>query len=79
MRISRSGGAPVKQAVIAASAISLLYPQDGIDGYPRERFLSELIDEAEADIRGALQAGGSERANRFHRRTPSVLRLKFVG
>jgi len=24
---------PVKQAVIAASAISLLYPQDGIEGY----------------------------------------------
>jgi 5-methyltetrahydropteroyltriglutamate--homocysteine methyltransferase len=48
---------PVKQAVIAASAISLLYPQDGIEGYPRERFLAELIDEAEADIRGALQAG----------------------
>jgi 5-methyltetrahydropteroyltriglutamate--homocysteine methyltransferase len=48
---------PVKQAVIAASAISLLYPQDGIAGYPRERFLSELIDEAEADIRGALEAG----------------------
>ena len=25
---------PVKQAVISASALSLLYPQDGIDGYP---------------------------------------------
>jgi 5-methyltetrahydropteroyltriglutamate--homocysteine methyltransferase len=48
---------PVKQAVIAASVISLLYPQDGIEGYPRERFLSDLVDEAEADIRGALQAG----------------------
>jgi 5-methyltetrahydropteroyltriglutamate--homocysteine methyltransferase len=48
---------PVKQAVIAASAISLVYPPDGIEGYPRERFLSDLVDEAEADIRGALRAG----------------------
>jgi len=29
---------PVKQAVIAASALSLLYPEDGITGYPRKRF-----------------------------------------
>lgn len=27
---------PVKQAVISASALSLLYPEDGIDGYPRD-------------------------------------------
>jgi 5-methyltetrahydropteroyltriglutamate--homocysteine methyltransferase len=27
---------PVKQPVIAASALSLLYPPRGIDGYPRE-------------------------------------------
>jgi 5-methyltetrahydropteroyltriglutamate--homocysteine methyltransferase len=48
---------PVKQAVISASALSLLYPAAGIDGYPREAFLADLIDEAEADIRGALAAG----------------------
>jgi 5-methyltetrahydropteroyltriglutamate--homocysteine methyltransferase len=48
---------PVKQAVIAASALSLLYPQDGIDGYPQEAFLDDLVAEAEADIRGALAAG----------------------
>jgi 5-methyltetrahydropteroyltriglutamate--homocysteine methyltransferase len=48
---------PVKQAVIAASAISLLYPGDGIEGYPRDRFLEDLVDEARADIRGALDAG----------------------
>jgi len=48
---------PVKQAVIAASAISLVYPQDGIGDYPREAFLADLVDEAEADIRGALEAG----------------------
>jgi 5-methyltetrahydropteroyltriglutamate--homocysteine methyltransferase len=48
---------PVKQAVIAPSALSLLYPADGIDGYPREAFIADLVDEAEADIRGALDAG----------------------
>ncbi|PXX70619.1 5-methyltetrahydropteroyltriglutamate--homocysteine methyltransferase [Nocardia tenerifensis] len=49
--------APVKQAVIAPSAVSLLYPADGIDGYPREQFLADLVDNAEADIRGALDGG----------------------
>jgi 5-methyltetrahydropteroyltriglutamate--homocysteine methyltransferase len=48
---------PIKQAVISASALSLLYPSDGIDGYPREAFLADLINEAEADIRGCLNAG----------------------
>jgi 5-methyltetrahydropteroyltriglutamate--homocysteine methyltransferase len=48
---------PVKQAVISASALSLLYPADGIQGYPREAFLDDLVDEAVADIRSALEAG----------------------
>ncbi|MET9289574.1 cobalamin-independent methionine synthase II family protein [Nocardia beijingensis] len=48
---------PVKQAVIAPSALSLLYPADGIEGYPREQFLADLVDAAEADIRGCLDAG----------------------
>jgi methionine synthase II (cobalamin-independent) len=48
---------PVKQAVIAPSALSLLYPADGIDGYPRENFLADLANAAEADIRGCLDAG----------------------
>ena len=48
---------PVKQAVIAPSALSLLYPADGIDGYSREQFLADLADQAEADIRGCLDAG----------------------
>jgi 5-methyltetrahydropteroyltriglutamate--homocysteine methyltransferase len=50
---------PVKQAVISASALSLLYPSDGIPGYSREAFLSDLVDEAETDIRGALDAGAT--------------------
>ncbi|MBF6329826.1 cobalamin-independent methionine synthase II family protein [Nocardia transvalensis] len=48
---------PVKQPVIAPSALSLLYPADGISGYSRDEFLSDLVDNAEADIRGALAAG----------------------
>src|SRR5215831_5175137 len=56
-RALRYAHVPVKQPVIAASALSLLYPQDGIDGYPREAFLADLVREAAADIRGALDAG----------------------
>ncbi len=48
---------PVKQAVIAISAISLLYPQEGIEGYSHEQFISDLINEAEADIRKSLNSG----------------------
>jgi 5-methyltetrahydropteroyltriglutamate--homocysteine methyltransferase len=50
---------PIKQAVISASALSLLYPGEEIPGYPREAFLTDLINEAEADIRGALEAGAA--------------------
>ena len=48
---------PVKQAVISASALSLLYPQRGIPGYSRESFIEDLVREAEADIRGSLEKG----------------------
>jgi 5-methyltetrahydropteroyltriglutamate--homocysteine methyltransferase len=48
---------PVKQAVIAPSALSLLYPAADLDGYRRQDFLADLVAEAEADIRGALEAG----------------------
>ncbi len=47
--------AQLKQAVISASALSLLYPQDGIAGYPREAFLDDLVAEAAAEIRGCLE------------------------
>lgn len=48
---------PVKQAVISASAMSLLYPQGGIDGYSREEFIDDLLRENEADIRRCLDKG----------------------
>ncbi len=50
---------PVKQAVISASALSLLYPADGIADYSREAFATDLLDDAEEDIRGALNAGAA--------------------
>jgi 5-methyltetrahydropteroyltriglutamate--homocysteine methyltransferase len=53
----RHAHVPVKQAVIAPSALSLLYPASGIDSYPSQAFLDDLADEAEADIRGCLDAG----------------------
>jgi len=50
---------PVKQAVISASALSLLYPQSGVAGYSHETFLKDLIEESERDIRECLQAGAA--------------------
>lgn len=48
---------PLKQAVISASALSLLYPAAGIPEYSQEAFVSDLVDEAERDIRECLEAG----------------------
>jgi len=53
----RHAHAPIKQAVISVSALSLLYPDAGISGYPREHFLDDLLREAEVDIRRCLNAG----------------------
>ncbi len=48
---------PVKQAVISASALSLLYPAEEIPGYSRETFIADLLNEAEQDIRRSLAQG----------------------
>ncbi|ADE15626.1 Methionine synthase vitamin-B12 independent [Nitrosococcus halophilus Nc 4] len=48
---------PIKQAVISASALSLIYPPEDIDGYPREEFLDDLVREAIQDIHGCFDAG----------------------
>ena len=48
---------PVKQAVISASAISLLYPRSGVAGYSRETFVADLEREAVTDIRQCLDLG----------------------
>ncbi|WGS87650.1 cobalamin-independent methionine synthase II family protein [Methylomonas sp. UP202] len=48
---------PVKQAVISASALSLLYPSEGFADYDEAKFLADLVDQAERDIRGCLESG----------------------
>lgn len=53
----KHAGRPVKQAVIAPSAISLIYPREGIDGYLRDTFIADLVNECEKDIRSAFDAG----------------------
>lgn len=46
----------MKQAVIAPSMLSLLYPLDqDLPGYSREDFLSDLVDECEKDIRKCFE------------------------
>ncbi|MBA2477830.1 MAG: hypothetical protein H0V38_04395 [Sporichthyaceae bacterium] len=51
---------PVKQAVIAPSMLALLYPLDAeIEGYSREEFLADLVDECEKDIRKCFEAGAA--------------------
>jgi 5-methyltetrahydropteroyltriglutamate--homocysteine methyltransferase len=53
----RYAHSPVKQAVISPSALSLLYPQQGIPGYSREEYLEALLNEQEGEIRRCLQKG----------------------
>ncbi len=48
---------PVKQAVISASALSLMYPPVAIPGYSREEFIGDLLREHESEIRRCLKAG----------------------
>jgi 5-methyltetrahydropteroyltriglutamate--homocysteine methyltransferase len=48
---------PVKQAVISPSALSLMYPAEGIAGYSRDQFIADLIRENETEIRRCLQRG----------------------
>lgn len=48
----------MKQAVIAPSILYLLYPLNGtVEGYPRETFVEDLVNECEKDIRGCFEAG----------------------
>jgi 5-methyltetrahydropteroyltriglutamate--homocysteine methyltransferase len=48
---------PVKQAIISASALSLIYPQSGIEGYTQAEFMEDLLNECEKDIRQCLEQG----------------------
>jgi 5-methyltetrahydropteroyltriglutamate--homocysteine methyltransferase len=48
---------PVKQAVISPSALSLMYPAAGIEGYSREQFIDDLLAEHETEIRRCFRKG----------------------
>ena len=48
---------PVKQAVISPSALSLLYPEEELPGYPREQFIDDLLREHETEVRNCLGKG----------------------
>ena len=54
----RDASKPVKQAVISPSMMMLLYPlEEELEGYPRGRFLDDVVSEVEKDIRKAFEAG----------------------
>jgi 5-methyltetrahydropteroyltriglutamate--homocysteine methyltransferase len=48
---------PLKQAVVSASALSLIYPADGIEGYSQEDFIADLVQGAVEDIRSCFDNG----------------------
>jgi len=53
----RHARVPVKQAVISPSALSLLYPEQEIAGYPRQQFIDDLLAEHEKEVRNCLRLG----------------------
>lgn len=53
----RKTNKPIKQAIISASALSLIYPQNGIAGYTQAEFMHDLLNECEKDIRQCLEQG----------------------
>ena len=48
---------PLKQAVIAPSAISLMYPAEGVPGYSRDQFIEDALREHEMEVRRCLEKG----------------------
>ena len=48
---------PVKQAIISASALSLMYPATEIPDYSRAEFIDDLLREHETEIRRCLDKG----------------------
>jgi len=53
----RQARVPVKQAVISPSALSLMYPEEGIADYSREQFIDDLLREHETEVRRCLDKG----------------------
>jgi 5-methyltetrahydropteroyltriglutamate--homocysteine methyltransferase len=53
----RHASVSVKQAVIAPSALSLMYPAEALPGYSREQFITDLLDEHTGEVRRCLEKG----------------------
>lgn len=53
----RYANRPLKQAVISPSALSLMYPAEGIADYTREQFIDDLLAEHETEIRRCFEKG----------------------
>jgi 5-methyltetrahydropteroyltriglutamate--homocysteine methyltransferase len=53
----RYANKPLKQAVISPSALSLMYPAQGLPDYSREEFIDDLLREHETEVRRCLQKG----------------------
>jgi 5-methyltetrahydropteroyltriglutamate--homocysteine methyltransferase len=56
----RHARVPLKQAVISPSALSLMYPEEGIPGYPREVFIEDLLREHVTEVRRCLKKGAQK-------------------
>ena len=70
-------GASADEAdVILPSALSLMYPDQGIPGL--YVFINELLRENESDIRRCLAKGCAQGASRFHRR-PLAIKIDPLG
>jgi 5-methyltetrahydropteroyltriglutamate--homocysteine methyltransferase len=48
---------PIKQAVISPSALSLMYPAEGIEDYSRDQFIEDLLSQHEQEIRRCFDKG----------------------
>jgi len=53
----RHSTVPVKQAVISPSALSLMYPAEGLANYSREEFIEDLVSEHVTEVRRCLAIG----------------------
>ena len=56
-KAQRYAHVPLKQAVISPSALSLLYPADGLPGYTRDQFIEDLLGEHVTEVRRCLERG----------------------
>lgn len=57
--LKKYSGQPFKATVIAPSAVSLIYQTD-LPGYPKEKFISDVISECVKDVKKCIKTGAAE-------------------